>query len=118
MARSASSISRERTVRKRKSSTRKEVKPFGSTAGAGSSGAAGAAGFVNFTPDDSQILLTGVAPSGSSKTKAKRDREEQERRRRLGEAALKAVEAAGGDVGLLAEETKGFLGRREGLEFE
>lgn len=54
--------------------------------------------FVNFTPSDSKRILTGVAPSGSSKTKARREQEARDRRRRLGEAALQAVQNAGGDV--------------------
>ncbi|EFW19271.1 hypothetical protein D8B26_007521 [Coccidioides posadasii str. Silveira] len=54
--------------------------------------------FVNFTPEDSQKLLTGVAPSGSSKTKARREQEAREKRRKLSEAALLAVRKAGGDV--------------------
>lgn len=54
--------------------------------------------FVNFTPQDSHKILSGVAPSGSSKTKARREQEARERRRRLGEAALKAVKQAGGDI--------------------
>ena len=59
---------------------------------------------MNYTPDDSRVLMTGVAPSGSSKTKARREREASERQRRLSEAVLKAVAAAGGDVGRLREE--------------
>jgi hypothetical protein len=55
-------------------------------------------GFVNFTPDDSRKILTGVAPSGSSKTKARREKEAAEKRRRLSQAAVKAVIEAGGDV--------------------
>ncbi|KAI9372908.1 regulatory protein weta [Aspergillus egyptiacus] len=54
--------------------------------------------FVNFGPQDSQKILTGVAPSGSSKTKARREQEARERRRKLSEAALNAVRNAGGDV--------------------
>ncbi|KAF7589751.1 hypothetical protein BBP40_003900 [Aspergillus hancockii] len=54
--------------------------------------------FVNFTPSDSQKILTGVAPSGSSKTKARREQEARDRRRKLSEAALNAVRKAGGDV--------------------
>ncbi|GAB1200877.1 hypothetical protein APSETT444_010257 [Aspergillus pseudonomiae] len=54
--------------------------------------------FVNFTPNDSQKILTGVAPSGSSKTKARREQEARDRRRKLSEAALNAVRKAGGDV--------------------
>ncbi|KAE8383499.1 hypothetical protein BDV26DRAFT_91630 [Aspergillus bertholletiae] len=54
--------------------------------------------FVNFTPNDSHKILTGVAPSGSSKTKARREQEARDRRRKLSEAALNAVRKAGGDV--------------------
>lgn len=58
----------------------------------------GNVGFVNFTPDDSRKILTGVAPSGSSKTKARREKEAAEKRRKLSLAAVKAVMEAGGDV--------------------
>lgn len=58
----------------------------------------GTFGFVNFTPDDKGKILTGVAPSGSSKTKARRELEAMEKKRRSSHAALKAVEALGGDV--------------------
>lgn len=54
--------------------------------------------FVNFTPSDSKKILTGVAPSGSSKTKARREQEAKEKRRQLSEAALQAVQRAGGDI--------------------
>lgn len=54
--------------------------------------------FVNFTPSDSKKILTGVAPSGSSKTKARREQEARERRRKLSEAAMVAIRNAGGDV--------------------
>ena len=54
--------------------------------------------FVNFTPEDSQTILSGVAPSGSSKTKARRDQEAREKRRKIGEAALYALKQVGGDV--------------------
>ena len=55
-------------------------------------------GFVNYTPGDSQKILAGVAPSGSSKTKAKREQEALERKRKLSLAAEKAVKEAGGDL--------------------
>lgn len=55
-------------------------------------------GFVNFTPADSGKLLTGVAPSGSSKTKARREKEAADRRRRFSQAAVRAVVEAGGDL--------------------
>lgn len=82
---------------------RRSREPSGSSAGGG-----GEIGFVNFTPNDGSILMTGVAPSGSSKTKARREREAMERRRRLSEAAMKAVQAAGGDVDKLMEQGFAF----------
>ena len=60
-------------------------------------------GFVNFTASDSERLLSGVAPSGSSKTKARREKEAEEKRRRLSEAATRAVMEAGGDIAVLKE---------------
>ncbi|KAL9631664.1 MAG: hypothetical protein Q9164_005763 [Protoblastenia rupestris] len=63
-------------------------------------------GFVNFTPSDSGRILTGVAPSGSSKTKARREQEANEKKRRLSMAAERAIREAGGDPEKL---------RREGL---
>ena len=64
----------------------------------------GTVDFVNFTPNDSRKILTGVAPSGSSKTKARREKEAMEKRRQLSVAALRAVRAAGGDVESLVEQ--------------
>ena len=61
-------------------------------------------GFVNFTPEDSRKILTGVAPSGSSKTKARREKEAAEKRRKLSQAAMKAIIEAGGDLGRLEKE--------------
>lgn len=58
--------------------------------------------FVNFTPSDAGRILSGVAPSGSSKTKARREREAQEKRRKLTEAAAAAVVAAGGDASVVS----------------
>ena len=63
----------------------------------------GGGGFVNFTPHDSSKILSGVAPSGSSKTKARREKEAADKRRRLSSAAVKAVRDAGGDLSLLRE---------------
>jgi hypothetical protein len=60
--------------------------------------------FVNFTPKDHAKLLSDVAPSGSSKTRARREAEARDKRRRLNEAALKAVERAGGDLRALKAE--------------
>ncbi|KAK4148520.1 regulatory protein weta, partial [Chaetomidium leptoderma] len=54
-------------------------------------------GFVNYTPQDHTLLMTGVAPSGSSKTKARREREAAERQREFRERLARMVEAAGGD---------------------
>jgi hypothetical protein len=61
-------------------------------------------GFVNYTPDDSKKILTGVAPSGSSKTKARREKEAADKRRKLSQAAVKAIIEAGGDLGRLEKE--------------
>jgi hypothetical protein len=60
-------------------------------------------GFVNFTPHDSNKILSGVAPSGSSKTKARREKEAADKRRRLSQAAVKAVVEAGGDLNTLSQ---------------
>jgi hypothetical protein len=65
---------------------------------------AGAVDFVNFTPGDSRKILTGVAPSGSSKTRARREKEAKDKRRKLSMAALRAVRDAGGDVDSLIEQ--------------
>lgn len=54
--------------------------------------------FVNFTAHDSNKILTGVAPSGSSKTKARREQEAHEKKRKLSLAAMRLIEEAGGDV--------------------
>ncbi len=56
---------------------------------------------MNFTEADKGKILTGVAPSGSSKTKARRELEAADRKRRMSLAALRAVEEAGGDVEVL-----------------
>ncbi|KAF4975253.1 hypothetical protein FZEAL_7920, partial [Fusarium zealandicum] len=77
-------------------------------ASGGSLGGGSDIGFVNFTPSDGGLLMTGVAPSGSSKTKARREREAMDRRRRLSEAAMKAVQAAGGDVDKLMQQGFAF----------
>lgn len=61
-------------------------------------------GFVNFTPHDGRKILTGVAPSGSSKTKARREKEAAEKRRRLSLAAARAILEAGGDVAAFERE--------------
>ncbi|MCJ1466707.1 hypothetical protein MMC07_005327 [Pseudocyphellaria aurata] len=67
----------------------------------GSAGAlrpANTVGFVNFTPEDSQKILTGVAPSGSSKTKARREQEANEKERRRSQAAEKMFLESGVDL--------------------
>ena len=57
--------------------------------------------FVNYTAEDSNKILSGVAPSGSSKTKARREKEAADKRRRLSQAAVKAIVEAGGDIDAL-----------------
>jgi hypothetical protein len=72
--------------------------------------ASGQVGFVNFTPEDKRKILTGVAPSGSSKTKARREKEAADKRKKLSQAAVKAVMEAGGDVDSLRRlEREGLM---------
>ncbi|KAF2091884.1 hypothetical protein K490DRAFT_61321 [Saccharata proteae CBS 121410] len=75
-----------------------------SSAATGSTPRPAPVGFVNYTPDDSRKILTGVAPSGSSKTKARREKEAAEKRRRLSQAAARAIIEAGGDLQALERE--------------
>jgi len=69
-----------------------------------STSTSGTFGFVNFTEADKGKILTGVAPSGSSKTKARREMEAVEKKRKMSLAAVRAVEEAGGDVEVLRRE--------------
>ncbi|CAD6588202.1 MAG: hypothetical protein ASARMPREDX12_003186 [Alectoria sarmentosa] len=78
-------------------STLKSAKSFGNIKSPKSVGSS-FDNFVNFTAHDSDRILTGVAPSGSSKTKARREQEANEKKRKLSLAALRAIEEAGGDV--------------------
>ena len=81
--------------------TLKAAKSFGSMKSPKATTVGGAGGFdnfVNFTAHDSDRILTGVAPSGSSKTKARREQEANEKKRKLSLAALRAIEEAGGDI--------------------
>jgi len=84
----------------------------GGDSGGGGGGGGGGAKFVNFTPNDKKVLMTGVAPSGSSKTKARREKEAEEKRQLLEREAaerLREVEKikqqlarhAGGDPSVL-----------------
>lgn len=88
----------------RAASRRKSSGSSQHSAHAGARGVSLGGGFVNFTPDDSRKILTGVAPSGSSKTKARREKEAAEKRRKLSQAAVKAVMEAGGDLWRLEKE--------------
>lgn len=58
----------------------------------------GGVGFVNYTPSDHTVLMTGVAPSGSSKTKARREKEAEDKRRKMSEAMMRLASDAGVDV--------------------
>ncbi|KAJ4339433.1 hypothetical protein N0V95_007761 [Ascochyta clinopodiicola] len=82
----------------RTSTNQSRRKSSQSSHGSARAPSSGNVGFVNFTPDDSRKILTGVAPSGSSKTKMRREKEAAEKRRKLSQAAVKAVMEAGGDV--------------------
>ncbi|PSN68299.1 hypothetical protein BS50DRAFT_573223 [Corynespora cassiicola Philippines] len=88
-----------RATTSRRKSSNPSAQPHQRSASGGSG-----VGFVNFTPDDSRKILTGVAPSGSSKTKARREKEAAEKRRKLSQAAMKAVIEAGGDIKRLEKE--------------
>ncbi|KAK4679124.1 hypothetical protein QC764_201350 [Podospora pseudoanserina] len=68
----------------------------------------GGGSFVNYTPNDKQLLMTGVAPSGSSKTKLRREKEAKEKAREFKERLARAVEAAGGDLKRLEEVEEGL----------
>ncbi|MCJ1340431.1 hypothetical protein MMC09_005727 [Bachmanniomyces sp. S44760] len=54
-------------------------------------------GFVNFTANDEERILSGVAPSGSSKTKERREQEERDKHRRISTIARQALREAGKD---------------------
>lgn len=104
---SSSSTSSENNLRSHKSAgALKSSKSSGGLKSHTSGCGVGGFGFVNFTPSDKGKILTGWAPSGSSKTKARRELEALEKKRRLSLAAEKAIIEAGGDVEGL---------RREGL---
>ncbi|KAF7717626.1 Developmental regulatory protein wetA-like protein [Penicillium ucsense] len=94
-ARSSHSRKHSRKLSGQSTSTPKPTKSSTSPRGANKSVNVS---FVNFTAHDSKKILTGVAPSGSSKTKARREQEARERRRKMSEAALRAVRNAGGNV--------------------
>ncbi|KAL9080926.1 MAG: hypothetical protein Q9157_000426 [Trypethelium eluteriae] len=96
-----SKSSTTRSLRSPGRAHRRHSRTQSSTSPSSGGGNGGNVGFINFTPDDSRRILTGVAPSGSSKTKARREKEAAEKRRKLSEAAVKAVEEAGGDVRVL-----------------
>lgn len=100
--------SRSRSHHRRKSSSHSHHghHHHNSTSSTGHSVAArpSSVGFVNYTPDDSRKILTGVAPSGSSKTKARREKEAADKRRRLSQAAARAIIEAGGDLAALERE--------------
>lgn len=105
----ATSDTQSHAIRKRRStsswrgsSSRRSGSGDSSSGGAKASGGISfeGVGFVNYTPNDHNVLMTGVAPSGSSKTKMRREKEAAERERKLSEAVL----AAGLDVSMLKEE--------------
>jgi hypothetical protein len=56
--------------------------------------------FMNFTMDNKDTIIKGVAPSGSGKTKQRRDREAAAKTRRLSEAVDAVIR---GDTDRLAE---------------
>ena len=92
------SPSRNRIAKRNSSSKPHSRKPSSEYKASSSRAASKSGGFVNYTSSDSEKLLTGVAPSGSSKTKARREREAAEKWRRFSQAAAKAVAEAGGEI--------------------
>lgn len=94
-ARKASSSRRASRHRRTKSTNSTPRHPHGADKANGA--------FVNFTADDSNKILSGVAPSGSSKTKARREKEAADKRRRFSQAAVRAVVEAGGDLDALSK---------------
>ncbi|KAK3074373.1 hypothetical protein LTR53_003236 [Teratosphaeriaceae sp. CCFEE 6253] len=95
------SRARRSASRSRRSSRHRRAKSATSTPRQASSADKG--GFVNYTPHDHNRILSGVAPSGSSKTKARREKEAADKRRKLSQAAVRAVVEAGGDLDALAK---------------
>jgi len=92
------SPSRNRITKRNSSSKPHSRKSSSDHKSSNSRAASKSGGFVNYTPSDSEKLLTGVAPSGSSKTKARREREAAEKWRRFSQAAAKAVAEASGEI--------------------
>lgn len=73
------SPSRNRITKRNSSSKLHSRKSSSEHKSSSSRAASKSSGFVNYTPSDSDKLLAGVAPSGSSKTKARRGREAAEK---------------------------------------
>lgn len=86
------------TTSKSPSKSRRQSKSMRRKCSAGGLKSQASLDFVNFTPSDSQKILLGVAPSGSSKTKARREQEAIEKKRKMSLAVEKAVKDVGGDV--------------------
>jgi hypothetical protein len=57
--------------------------------------------FQNLTANDSHQILSGVAPSGSSKTKERREKLAREKQRKYSEMLLERFRKAGGDTEML-----------------
>ena len=102
-SRRAVSGSNGRSTSSRNGSASSSCGSAGSSRGSGIASEGAEMPFVNYTPLDAQRILSGVAPSGSSKTKARREREALERQRKFHEAAQAAVR---GDVSQLKDLTE------------
>ncbi|CAK7239850.1 MAG: hypothetical protein STHCBS139747_001285 [Sporothrix thermara] len=96
----ASGMPEPKTPSRRRSTSADPSRPRSAASNTG--GALG--GFVNFTAEDHDKLMSGVAPSGSSKTKARRERALQEKTRQFSERLVRAMQEAGGDVAKLEAE--------------
>lgn len=90
---------RDQRKQNRRSASRATNNSSRESSRAAAAPAAEIGGFINYTPSDKKRILTGVAPSGSSKTKARREKEAADQKRKMSEAAKRAVLT--GDMTLL-----------------
>ncbi|CAK7263212.1 hypothetical protein SEPCBS119000_000380 [Sporothrix epigloea] len=100
----ATGMPEPKTPRRQRSTSADPSRPRSVAANSGAFFASEDNKFFNFTASDHQKLMSGVAPSGSSKTKARRERALQEKTRKLSEQLMRAMQEAGGDVTKLEAE--------------
>ncbi|CAK7564683.1 MAG: hypothetical protein SEPTF4163_002582 [Sporothrix epigloea] len=101
----AAGMPEPKTPNRRRSSSTDSSRPWSAAPNGGIVFASDDTLFVNFTAEDHHKLMSGVAPSGSSKTKARRERALQEKTRQLSERLVRAMQEAGGDVAKLEADS-------------